>query len=64
VGPNQAVALGPTQAGVLKTRVAQAAAKGAGPPYRTLWHPAADAERDASWPPEEKVAMLHAVEKL
>jgi hypothetical protein len=42
----------------------QAAAKDPGPPYRALWHPAADAERDASWPPEEKVAMLHAAQKL
>jgi hypothetical protein len=40
------------------------AAKDPGPPYRALWHPATDAERDASWPPEEKVAMLHAVQKL
>jgi hypothetical protein len=28
------------------------------------WHPDADAERDASWPAGEKVAMFHAVEKL
>lgn len=35
-----------------------------GPPYVVLWHPEAAAERDASWPPEEKVAMEHAVEKL
>jgi hypothetical protein len=46
------------------TKKTQAAAKDPGPPYRALWHPAADAERDASWPPEEKVAMLHAVQKL
>jgi hypothetical protein len=46
------------------TKKTQAAAKDPGPPYHALWHPAADAERDASWPPEEKVAMLHAVEKL
>lgn len=35
-----------------------------GPPYVVLWHPKADAERDASWPAQEKVAMLHAVQKL
>ena len=35
-----------------------------GPPYVVLWHPEAAVERDASWPPEEKVAMEHAVEKL
>jgi hypothetical protein len=35
-----------------------------GPPYVVLWHPEAAAERDASWPPEEKVAMEHAMEKL
>jgi hypothetical protein len=35
-----------------------------GPPYVVRWHPAAAQERDASWPPEEKVAMQHAVEKL
>jgi hypothetical protein len=35
-----------------------------GPPYVVVWHPGADAERDASWPAAEKVAMLHAVEKL
>ena len=46
------------------TKETQAAAKDPGPPYRALWHPAADVERDASWPPEEKVAMLHAVQKL
>jgi hypothetical protein len=28
------------------------------------WHPAAEPERDASWPPEEKVAMNNAVQKL
>ena len=28
------------------------------------WHPEADAERDASWPAREKVAMLHAAQKL
>ena len=50
-----------------KTRVAketQAAGRDPGPPYRALWHPEAEAERDGSWPPEEKVAMLHAVQKL
>jgi hypothetical protein len=46
------------------TKETRAAAKDPGPPYRALWHPAADAERDGSWPPEEKVAMLHAVQKL
>lgn len=35
-----------------------------GPPYVVKWHPDAAAERDASWPPEEKVAMEHAVQKL
>lgn len=35
-----------------------------GPPYTALWHPEADAERDASWPPAEQAAMLHAVQKL
>ena len=35
-----------------------------GPPYVVRWHPGAAGERDASWPPEEKVAMEHAVEKL
>ena len=44
------------------TKATQTAAKDPGPPYRALWHPSADAERDASWPPEEKVAMLHAVQ--
>jgi hypothetical protein len=43
---------------------AQEPLKDPGPPYAALWHPAADAERDASWPPAEKVAMLHAVQKL
>jgi hypothetical protein len=28
------------------------------------WHPDADAERDASWPEGEKVAMWNAVDKL
>ena len=35
-----------------------------GPTYVVRWHPEADAERDASWPPGEKVAMFHSVEKL
>lgn len=35
-----------------------------GPPYVVRWHPGAASERDASWPPEERVAMEHAVEKL
>ena len=35
-----------------------------GPPYVVLWHPEADAERDESWPAPEKVAMLHAAQKL
>jgi hypothetical protein len=38
--------------------------KDSGPPYTALWHPEADAERNASWPAAEKVAMLHAVQKL
>jgi hypothetical protein len=29
-----------------------------------MWHPDAAAERDASWPAHEKVAMLHAAQKL
>jgi hypothetical protein len=29
-----------------------------------MWHPDAAAERDASWPTHEKVAMLHAAQKL
>jgi hypothetical protein len=37
---------------------------GAAITYVAIWHPGADAERDASWPPAEKVAMLHAVQKL
>jgi hypothetical protein len=40
------------------------AARDPGPPYVVIWHPEADAERDASWPAAEKVAMLHAVQKL
>lgn len=35
-----------------------------GPPYIVRWHPDADAERDASWPAQEKVAMLNAAQKL
>lgn len=35
-----------------------------GPPYIVRWHPDAEAERDASWPTSEKVAMAHCVEKL
>ena len=35
-----------------------------GPPYIVMWHPEANAERDASWPAREKVAMLHASQKL
>lgn len=35
-----------------------------GPPYVVRWHPDAAAERDASWPPEERVAIEHAVQKL
>jgi hypothetical protein len=38
--------------------------KDPGPPYAALWHPAAAAERDASWPAGEKVTMLHAGQKL
>ena len=30
------------------TKKTQAAAKDPGPPYRALWHPEAEAERDAS----------------
>jgi hypothetical protein len=35
-----------------------------GPPYVVRWHPDAEAERAASWPAPEKVAMNNAVEKL
>lgn len=35
-----------------------------GPPYIVRWHPEAASERDTAWPPEEKVAMQHAVDKL
>ena len=35
-----------------------------GPPYIVFWHPEAAAERDESWPAREKVAMLHAAQKL
>jgi hypothetical protein len=38
--------------------------KDPGPPYVVVWHPGADAERDSSWPAAEKVAMLHAAQKL
>jgi hypothetical protein len=38
--------------------------KDPGPPYVVMWHPGADAERDSSWPAAEKVAMLHAAQKL
>lgn len=37
---------------------------GPGASYVARWHPAADAERDASWPAGEKVAMLNAAHKL
>ena len=35
-----------------------------GPPYVVLWHPQADEERDSSWPVQERVAILHAAQKL
>jgi hypothetical protein len=35
-----------------------------GAPYIVRWYPDAESARDASWPPEEKVAMEHAVDKL
>lgn len=35
-----------------------------GPPYVVRWHPGAEAEREASWPAGEKVAIQHAIEKL
>lgn len=35
-----------------------------GPPYFVRWHPDALSERDASWPPREQVAILHAAQKL
>jgi hypothetical protein len=38
--------------------------KDPGPPYVVVWHPEADAERERSWPPKEKAAMLNAVQKL
>ena len=47
-----------------KARPAEKKAKDPGPPYVVLWHPDADAERDASWPAPEKVAMFHATQKL
>jgi hypothetical protein len=45
-------------------RAAVKPAASSGSSYVVRWHPAADAERDASWPADEKVAMFHAVEKL
>jgi hypothetical protein len=33
-------------------------------PFTVLWHPEAEKERDASWPPSEKAAMFNAVAKL
>jgi hypothetical protein len=38
--------------------------KDPGPPYVVVWHPEAATERDDSWPAQEKVAMLHAAQKL
>jgi len=35
-----------------------------GPPYVVLWHLGAADERDESWPAREKVAMLHAAQKI
>lgn len=35
-----------------------------GPPYIVRWHPEAASERGTAWPPREKVAMQHAVDKL
>jgi len=35
-----------------------------GPPYVVRWHPLAELERDASWPVPERVAIVHAAEKL
>lgn len=35
-----------------------------GPPYDVRWHPDAAAERDASWPASEKVAINNAIDKL
>ena len=46
------------------TPAESAPAKHPGPPYVVHWHPEADVERDASWPAREKVAMLHAAQKL
>ncbi|MBV8989680.1 MAG: type II toxin-antitoxin system RelE/ParE family toxin [Solirubrobacterales bacterium] len=40
------------------------AARDPGPPYVVVWHPEAANERDESWPAREKVAMLHAAQKL
>jgi hypothetical protein len=42
----------------------RAPAKDPGPPYVVAWHPDADRERDASWPADERVAMINAVQKL
>ncbi len=56
-----------------KKRVARAPARKAaaprsardpGPPYVVRWHPEALAERDASWPPRERAAIVHAAQKL
>ena len=38
--------------------------KDPGPPYVVIWHPGAAGERDSSSPAAEKVAMLHAAQKL
>lgn len=35
-----------------------------GPPYVVRWHPEALSEREAAWPPAERAAIFHAVEKL
>jgi hypothetical protein len=50
---------GPTRKGA-----APKSATDPGPPYVVRWHPEAMAERAASWPPREQVAILHAAQKL
>ena len=39
-------------------------ALGRGLSYVVRWHPLAESERDASWPAGERVAIVHAAEKL
>lgn len=48
----------------VKSVVVRLPALDRGPPYLVRWHPLADVERDASWPAPERVAIMHATEKL